>query len=232
MPELLNAEEQALISQLGFEVDILELLKARLGSGQIKQIEVFEEWDARKDIFVEALVLRLDKPLIPAFDYDFRKTLALFRSSEWIQVASLLRPTGYQLFFFGQNPALVKGHNSRDIIRILKTAGANQGVDNTKVLDQLSAWQSQSQFTVISANGQGFSLDFLSLPINRERFIQEARTFCPEVNNVLHDLDVLEKLWGKSVKSTQVLADLSEEDWNYWLHRFLEEYQYLSFWWD
>lgn len=232
MSELLNAKEKALISQLGFEAEILDLLKSQLGSGQIKQVEVFEEWEAIKEILVEALVLHLDKPLLPAFDYDFRKTLALVRDSNWIQVTSRLRPSPYQLFLFGQNPALVKATNNLGIIRSLKTAGANQGMDNAKILDQLRSWQSQSQFSVISANGQGFSLDFHTLPINREKFMQEARLFCPEVSNVLHDLDVLEKLWGKEVESTQVLADLSEEDWNYWLNRFLEEYQYLSFWWD
>jgi hypothetical protein len=163
----LDPIEQDAASKIGFTTDLCTLI----------------EKTARRPI----TVLRVENVPIGVW-FDVANGEAAERVINALQPELLSR--GCRAFWTGRHEstgmklsdavAVLHTIDSFEIVRVMRSDGANYGVSADDVMARLRAWQSSCKFDVVGADDDWVALKFTTLPDNICAFAEEIYDFCPD----------------------------------------------------
>ncbi len=168
----LTLAERQLAADVGFEVDICDLIKGTCGGSLNRLIAFTEQFDPKEADGIAVSVKR----------DEFTPMLSKLQPQ--------LLPRGYRVFWSGMygpkgqtlGDAIValKSTDEYDILRVRQTNGMNYNVSTKDVLERLQKWRSECEFEIVGADGAWVAIQFKSLPQSICAFAEEIYEFCPD----------------------------------------------------
>jgi len=172
LPNGLSPAEQHLASQIGFETDILLLVKEE-ARGPLHRLSGYD--DDAYQIMANGIVIS-----VPWSRSD--KALWSLREK--------LKPRKYMAFQIEINNALkvdkiciIKGSDQYDILRIMHTNGDEDDVSHEDVIAKLKQWEKRSRFEIVGAENDWVEIEFRTMPQDLKAFAEDVYEFSPDTVN-------------------------------------------------
>ncbi len=168
----LTPAERQLAADVGFDVDICDLIKG-ICDGSLNRLFAFtEQFDAKEADGVAVAVKRDEiAPMIA-------------------KLQPQILPRGYRVFWSGMNDAsgrtlgdaivALKTTDEYDILRMRQTNGLNYNVSTEDVLQKLLSWRKECEFEIMGADSAWVAIWFNSLPRSLCAFAEEIYDFGPD----------------------------------------------------
>jgi hypothetical protein len=167
----LTQKEQELGKRIGFDLDILELVKTETGKTVQQTFRITE--DGEKEA--------ADGISVPTTPDDVEVFIN--------QHQSALLARSYRAFWSNSRDrrglhqdemVVFKTTDHYDIVRLRQTDGANYDIFNEDILSRLEAWSKICKFDIVGAAGDWVCLVFKALPKDICAFAKDVYKFCPD----------------------------------------------------
>lgn len=205
---MLTQQEEELALQLGFDKEVLLLLKKE-AAGELEQLIILYAYDGGPPLS-KANGISVYVPVEKDKDFMRNKTK---------QIVSSLRlklPKGYIVFQSEKNFAfkpdkvsVIKSNDQYDIVRIMQTSGNDFPIQNEAIIAKLKEWEKNYPFEVIGAAHDWVEAKFKVMPKDMHAFAKEAYAICPDIVG-----------GGPTIRTVEDLAKAIEESKGFYL------------WWD
>lgn len=226
----LTAEEKQLALTLGFDEDVVRLVKSEMQ----KPLEPFAR--IFSPTYGDDVILScMDVSLV---DLD-SKGLPIMLAREYVQVwepdylevihrmRSLLLPYGYMAFLadaFGTMPclAVLKTLDQYEVIRVVGTRGWDfdgKQWQPDELIARLQEWKNLCDFDVIGAASHDIKLEFRTLPLDIIAFSEEVNRLCWELEQVYG----IEGYGGEELNKRRAAEQLAQ---------IIRETHRVCLWWD
>ncbi len=165
----LSPSEQHLADQIGFEKDILLLVKQEAQS----PLHRLSGYDASEyQIMANGVVVSVPRSRSDRVLWSLREKL---------------RPRHYMAFLVELNDTLktdkigiVKGTDQYDILRIMHTNGENDDVSHEEVIEKLQGWGKRCPFEIIGAENDWVAIELRVMPRDVKAFAEDVYDFAPD----------------------------------------------------
>jgi hypothetical protein len=168
-PNGLSPSELHLASQIGFDTDILILIKEEARS-PLHRLSGYDENEYQ--IMANGIVISVPWSRSDQVLWSLREKL---------------RPRNYMAFRIEINNALkvdriciIKGTDQYDILRIMHTNGDNDDVGHGEVIAKLKQWEKRIRFEIIGAENDWVEIEFRTMPQDLKAFAEEVYEFSPD----------------------------------------------------
>lgn len=168
----LTDEELALAARIGFDPDILELVKQSSGK-PIEQTTKVDDYG--ENVPADGISTLMSSDEVEVF-LDRHQAELLNRSYRAFWSVRHLQ-NGMRA---GDELVILKTTDDREIIRIRQTDGANYDIMNADILARLNEWSKLCQFEVVGAARDWVAMSFKTLPENICAFADDVYEFCPD----------------------------------------------------
>ncbi|MHB8846006.1 MAG: DUF4253 domain-containing protein [Nitrospirota bacterium] len=166
---LLSPAEEHLAVQIGFEKDILLLVKEVTGHS-LHRLSGYDEDEYQ--IMANGFVATVVKSQSDQVLWSLRERL---------------KPRKYMAFLIESINALktdklaiIKGTDPYDILAIMHTNGDVDDLSHEDVMERLREWGKQCPFEIIGAENDWVEIEFRTLPGNLKAFVEEVYEFSPD----------------------------------------------------
>ncbi|MNB89895.1 hypothetical protein D3C75_369460 [compost metagenome] len=157
----LTTEEELLATELGYDLEVLQILK-QATNNPIVQLTGYNE--EQKTYKANGIASPTDKGA---------EILDLIRNE--------LKGKDYFVFMeSSQTVGIIKGKDQTKIIEIMGTEGPNYDIANEDVIDFFKDWRSKYDFNIVYADDSSVSVELNQLPKNLDLFANEIYDFCPD----------------------------------------------------
>jgi hypothetical protein len=166
--ELTEAERE-IAAQAGVSEEAARLLKEATGGGPLRRLAPPFGLDP---------VAAVAAPVAPE-----RVNGALERLRSLVEAVghlAFLAHRGYGLRGEPDQVAVLRSSDPYDILRALRTDGANYEVYTDDLIARLKAWEVRCAFRIVGADADWVELEFVSLPADLAAFAEEVYAFCPD----------------------------------------------------
>lgn len=177
----LSSHEEALCAQIGFERDVLLLVKDSV-TGQIHRLSGYDP--AGYQIVVNGLTFSVP-------EQDAGRVLSVLRQR--------LQPRKYLTFIIAVNEGIrteeigiLKGTDPYDILRVMQTNGEEYEITTEDIIERLKEWEKRYPFEIIGAENGWVEIEFRTVPQDLKTFAEEVFDFCPDT--VEQDAGSIEEL--------------------------------------
>ena len=222
----LTPEEQALAARIGFDEDVLRLVKQGTGEAELCHYRSYERG-------------RLTKRSEPPWE-GFSVSLPVDVEPLVLNLRPALLSRGYLPFVSERHrPSLgrpepgclvvLKTRDQFDIVRAGYTEGNNDCVENNTIVIQSQDWDRRYGLTIIGANGDWVEMQFKVTPADVAEVGREAIALCPDLQAAYWDL--AEEQTHKYYPFRDGDEDI-ENQLKYALGRDIARYSRLFLWWD
>lgn len=166
---VLSPAEEQLAVQIGFEKDILLLVKAATGHS-LHRLSGYDEdeYQIMANGFVASVIRSQSEQVL------------------W-SLRERLRPRKYMVFLIESVNALktdkiaiIKGTDPYDILTIMHTNGDDDDLSHEDVTEKLREWGKQCPFEIIGAENDWVEIEFRTLPGDVKAFVEEVYEFSPD----------------------------------------------------
>lgn len=168
-PCSLSVLEERIASQIGFEKDILLLVKGE-ARGSIHRLSGYDE-DGYQ-IMVNGVTVSVPRNRSEQVLWSLR---------------GKLKPLKYMAFFIEINDTLkidkigiIKGTDQYDILKVMHTNGDDDDISHEEVVEKLKGWEKRFAFDIIGAENDWVEIDFRIIPRDIKVFADEIYDFCPD----------------------------------------------------
>jgi len=190
---VLSARAEEVARQIGFDRQVLILVKTEAQGGHIKRLAGYDD----KDYQIMANGISID------IHEDKTEQILL-------SLRNQLRPLKYMVFVVDINTGLklntigvIKGTDQYDILRIMQTNGDEYEIFNADVITRLKEWEKISFFEIVGADNDWVELEFKALPKELKAFAEEVYDFCPDavdqgagsINGLMRELQSTRRLF-------------------------------------
>lgn len=166
----LNANEAALVSEIGFDSSICEIVKGHTDATLERLVAVDIE---QNQSAVAGLSIRVDRENARQIADDLEP---------------MLLPNGYRAFTseiatpLGASTEIVvlKTDDPFALLRIRSANGINYGVTTDKLIETLREWDDRCDFHIVGAGHDWVELAFSSLPSDVCEFAEQVYQLCPD----------------------------------------------------
>lgn len=157
----LTTEEELLAMELGYDLEVLQILK-QATNNPIVQLTGYNE--EHKTYKADGIASPTDKGV---------EILDLIRNE--------LKGKDYFIFMeSSQTVGIIKGQDQTKIIEIMGTEGPNYDISNKDVINFFKAWKGKYNFNIVYADDSSVSIELNQLPKNLDLFANEVYDFCPD----------------------------------------------------
>lgn len=188
----LSPREEALRAQIGFERDVLILVKDSV-PGQIHRLSGYDP---------DGYQIVADGIAFSVPEQDGDRVLSVLRKR--------LQPRKYLAFLIAVNEgirteeiAILKGTDPYEILRIMQTNGEDYDITNEDIIERLKEWEKQHPFEIIGAENGWVEIEFRTVPQDLNAFAEEVYDFCPDT--VEQDAGSIEEL-AREIAGTKRLT--------------------------
>ena len=165
----LSQLELNLASQIGFEADVLLLVKAEARS-PLHRLSGYDE-DGYQ-IMANGMVI----------------SVPWYRSDQVLwSLREKLKPRNYMAFQIEINNSLkvdrigiIKGTDQYEILRIMHTNGDDDDVSHEDVIDKLKQWEKRIRFEIVGAENDWVEIEFRTMPQDLKAFAEDVYEFSPD----------------------------------------------------
>lgn len=187
----LTPHEELLAAQIGFEAEILKLVK-EAAPDSLHRMSGYDENGYQ--IVVNGLTASVP-------EQDTSRILGVLRRK--------LLPRKYLPFLIEVNEGIktdrigvLRGTDQYEILRVMQTNGDDYDIMNEDVIERLKEWEKLYPFEIVGAENNWVEIEFKAAPADLPSFAREVYDFCPDV--VDQDLGSVEELI-KDIKATKRL---------------------------
>ena len=165
----LSAAELNLASQIGFEPDVLQLVKEE-AKCQLHRLTGYDENEYQ--IMANGIVV----------------TVPWSRSDQVLwALREKLKPRKYMAFQIEISSALkvdkigiIKGNDQYDILRIMHTNGDADDVSHEDVIAKLKQWEKRIRFEIVGAENDWVEIELRTMPQDLKAFAEDVYAFSPD----------------------------------------------------
>lgn len=165
----LSAAEEHLAVQIGFEKEVLGIVK-KVAPGPLHRLSGYDENGYQ--IMVNGAIA----------------TVPRNRSDQVLwSLRDRLKPKRYLAFLVESNDALkndkiavIKGADQYEILRLMHTNGDNDDVSHEEVIEKLQEWEKRSPFEIIGAENEWVEIEFRVMPRDLKAFAEDVYEFSPD----------------------------------------------------
>jgi hypothetical protein len=167
--KVLSLSEQHLASQIGFEADILLLIKEE-AKGQLHRLSGYDADEYQ--IMANGVAISVPWSRSDQVLWSLRKKL---------------KPRNYMAFQIEINSALkvdriaiIKGSDQYDILRIMHTNGDDDDVSHEDVVAKLKQWEKRVRIEVVGAENDWVEIELRTMPQDLIGFAKDVYEFSPD----------------------------------------------------
>jgi hypothetical protein len=179
----LSSAELHLASQIGFEADVLLVVKdeSRCQLHRLSGYDADEYQIMANGIVITVPWSRSDQVLWSLRNkLKFRKYMAFA-----IEVNYALKV---------DKIAIIKGTDQYEILRIMHTNGVDDDVSHEAVIAKLKQWEKRIRFEIVGAENDWVEIEFRTMPQDLKAFAEDVYEFSPDtVNEGTRSVDELIK---------------------------------------
>jgi len=168
----LSRSELHLASQIGFEEDVLLLVKEEARS-PLHRLSGYGEDEYQ--IVANGIVISVPWSRSDQVLWSLREKL---------------KPRQYMAFQIEINNALkvdrigiIKGTDQYDILRIMHTNGDEDDVSHEDVIAKLKQWEKRFRFEIVGAENDWVEIEFRTMPQDLKAFAEDVYAFSPDTVN-------------------------------------------------
>lgn len=168
-PCSLSASEERIAIQIGFERDIVLLVKGE-ARGPVHRLSGYDE-DGYQ-IMANGLTVSVPRSRSEQVLWSLRDKL---------------KPSKYMAFIIDINNALkvdkigiIRGTDQFDILEVMHTNGDDDDVSHEEVIEKLRAWGKRFTFDIIGAENDWVEIEFRIMPRDLKIFADEVYSFSPD----------------------------------------------------
>jgi hypothetical protein len=188
---ILSPAEEQLAVQIGFEKDVLLLVK-KATRNPLHRLSGYDENEYQ--IMVNGFVATVIRSQSDQVLWSLRKRL---------------KPRKYMVFLIESLNALktdklaiIRGTDPYDILTIMHTNGENDDVSHEDVVDKLKEWGKRCPFEIVGAENEWVEIEFRIMPRDLKAFVEEVYEFSPDavgegtanVTRLMKELDTTNRL--------------------------------------
>lgn len=178
-PYIPTESEKELLTEIGFETEILNTVRTFTDSAVFRMETKFEYYDSEtKKVITEG---KAHNGL--SFHADMSEARLMV-----FELMDEFRKKGYFIYVsethFGYEPdevSILKTNDQFDILRAERTDGINYDLENKDVIEQLEKWNETTPFQITGASLDYVEAEFVQLPTDMDAFAAEVYAFCPDV---------------------------------------------------
>jgi hypothetical protein len=167
---VLSPAEEQLAVQIGFEKDVLLLVK----EATLNPLHRLNGYDENEyQIMANGIVATVIRSQSDQVLWSLRKRL---------------KPRKYMVFLIESVNALktdkiaiIKGTDPYDILTIMNTNGDADDVSHEEVVDTLKQWEKRCPFEIVGAENDWVEIEFRVMPRDLKAFAEEVYEFSPDV---------------------------------------------------
>jgi len=168
--QALTEKETALVTDLGFNPELMKALKQETKSELMQLPEI----DAETGDVLEGHFNGIHSGIAE------KKANTVVK-----KLKEKFRTAGYLMFVFtgeddAQSIAVLKGEKELDILRYRKTDGCNYDLENEDILAKVAEWDRQYGLVILGCGRDWLELEFKKLPDDLNAFAEEVYAFCPD----------------------------------------------------
>jgi len=165
----LSHSELNLAAQIGFEADVLLLMKKEAGS-PLHRLSGYDE-DGYQ-IMVNGIVISVPWNRSEQVLWSLREKLKLRNYMAFqIEINSSLKV---------DRIAIIKGTDQYEILRIMHTNGDDDDVSHEDVIAKLKQWEKRIRFEIVGAENDWVEIEFRTMPQDLKAFAEDVYEFSPE----------------------------------------------------
>jgi hypothetical protein len=169
-PAAFPAHDAQLLSQTGFDRDVLETVREE-AQAPLHRLSGYDEDGYR--ILVSGIAV----------------SVAHGRAGQVLaSLRARLAPRGYQAFIIEESPtvrtdriAVLRGTDQYEILRIMHTHGERSGIAPEDIIDTLKSWERRSPFRITGAENDWVEIEFKAMPKDVAALADEVAELCPEM---------------------------------------------------
>ena len=165
----LSASEERIASQIGFDKDILLLVKGE-ARGPVHRLTGYDEEGYQ--IMANGLTVAVPRSRSEQVLWSLRDKL---------------KPLKYMAFIVEINDTLkidkigvIKGTDQYDILRVMHTNGDEDDVSHDEVIEKLKGWGKRCTFDIIGAENDWVEIEFRIMPRDLKDFASDVYDFSPD----------------------------------------------------
>ncbi len=188
----LSPHEEALGAQIGFERDVLLMVK-NLVPAQIHRLTGYDQNGYQ--IIVNGITFSVP-------EQEAEKVLTALRHR--------FQPKKYLVFLIAVNEGIrteevgiLRGTDPYDILRVMQTNGEEYDITTDDIIERLKEWGKKYPFEIIGAENEWVEIEFRTVPADLAAFAEEVNEFSPDT--VEQDAGSIEEL-VKEIKKTKRLT--------------------------
>jgi len=165
----LSHSELNLAAQIGFEADVLLLVKKEAGS----PLHRLSGYDGEGyQIMVNGIVISVPWNRSEQVLWSLREKLKLRNYMAFqIEINSSLKV---------DRIAIIKGTDQYEILRIMHTNGDDDDVSHEDVIAKLKQWEKRIRFEIVGAENDWVEIEFRTMPQDLKAFAEDVYEFSPE----------------------------------------------------
>lgn len=168
-PCSLSASEERIANQVGFEKEILQLVKGEARS-PVRRLSGYDE-DGYQ-IMSNGLTVSVPRSRSEQVLWSLRDKLKPLKYMAYIiEINDTLKI---------DNIGIIKGADQYDILQIMHTNGDEQDVSHEEVIEKLKEWGTQCTFEIIGAENDWVEIEFRVMPRDLKVFAEEIYDFSPD----------------------------------------------------
>lgn len=168
-PVPLTPHEELLAGQIGFDREILRLVKGVV-PGHFHRMNGYDRNGYQ--IVVNGFTVAVP-------EQESGRALAVLRQS--------LSPKKHMAFLVEVNETIrsdkvgiLKGTDPYDILRVMQTNGDDYDITNEDIIERLKEWGKKHPFEILGAEYDWVELEFKTVPEDVRAFAEEVSDFCPD----------------------------------------------------
>ncbi|MFA8342216.1 MAG: DUF4253 domain-containing protein [Rhodothermaceae bacterium] len=179
----LSNDDKKLISELGFDTELIQKIRSLTDSTFVKKIGNNEYWNFKNSLnYVDFL-----KKGLVGFQISESREKALMIVK---QLREEFRANGYFIyvsdFNFGYSPDIItvlKTNDKFDLLRFECTNGVNYDIYIEDVIDKISGWDKKYGLDIVGVGFDFVRADYEKLPNNINQYVKDLYDFCPDIVN-------------------------------------------------
>jgi len=165
----LSQLELNLASQIGFEADVLLLVKAEARS-PLHRLSGYDE-DGYQ-IMANGIVISVPWSRSDQVLCSLRKKLKLLNYMAFqIEINNSLKV---------DRIGIIKGTDQYEILRIMHTNGDDDDVSHDDVIEKLKQWEKRIRFEIVGAENDWVEIEFRTMPHDLKAFAEDVYEFSPD----------------------------------------------------
>ena len=168
-PAMLTPHEEQIGSQIGFEKEILRIIKDEVNS-PLHQLSGYDE-DGYQ-VKVNGIVISSPQSKVEQVRVSLRNKLL-----PWKYMVFLVEVNeGTRIARIG----IIKGTDQFEILNIMQTNGEPDDITHDDVIEKLREWDKLYPFEIIGAENEWVELEFKKLPRDVKAFAEDVYGFSPD----------------------------------------------------